>query len=223
MKNLKIFSILPFLIMVIFLLFASSCEKDDDTNVDSDGYNSENNTLTDSRDGKVYKTVTIGEQIWLAENLAFAPSSGNYWAYDNDDANVGTYGYLYDWQTALNVCPTGWHLPSDAEWTELTEYLDGQAVSGGKLKATGTIEAGTGLWYAPNTGATNETGFSALPGGRRFLVSTFDAIGSFGYWWSATEVNTAWAQVQVMIYSNSHVNGSDANKELGYSVRCVRN
>ncbi len=114
---------------------------------------------------KTYKTVKIGTQVWMSENLAYKPSTGNYWAYHDDNANVAKYGYLYDWETACKVCPSGWHLPSDEEWTTLIDYLGGEDVAGGKMKAVGTIEAGTGLWYDPNDGATNESGFSGLPGG----------------------------------------------------------
>ena len=85
----------------------------------------EENIIVDSRDGKEYKTVKIGEQVWMAENLAYKPSSGNYWAYDNDYTNVVKYGYLYDLEIAKEVCPTGWHLPSDNEWSVLIEYLGG--------------------------------------------------------------------------------------------------
>jgi len=98
----------------------------------------------------------------MAENLAFEPSTGNHWIYNS---NLATYGYLYDWQTAKNVCPRGWHLPSDAEWSTLTDFLGGIDVVGGKLKAEGTIDARTGIWDSPNVGATNESGFTALPGG----------------------------------------------------------
>ena len=111
--------------------------------------------LTDKRDGKTYKTVKIGTQEWMAENLAYKPSSGNYWAYDDDNSNVAKYGYLYDWETAKKVCPSGWHLPSDEEWTTLTDYLGGEDVAGTKMKSTsGWKEDGNG---------TNESGFSALP------------------------------------------------------------
>jgi len=177
-------------------------------------------TFTDPRDGKVYQTVTIGNQEWMAENLAYEPSSGNYWAYDNNNSNVETYGYLYDWETACDVCPDGWHLPTDAEWTELTDYLGENA--GGKLKATGTIEAGTGLWYDPNTGATNETGFTALPGGLRYCYGTFDGIGIFGYWWSATEYYTNYAWGRDVVYDYGSVSRGRGDKELGFSVRCLR-
>ena len=204
--------IFPLLVMGVFLIFASSCKKDDDDNGVS--------SFTDSRDGKFYQTVVIGDQKWMAKNLAYAPSSGNYWAYDNDDANVITYGYLYDWQTALNVCPTGWHLPSDYEWTELADYLGENA--GGKLKATGTIEAGTGLWYEPNTGATNETGFTALPGAYRNSFGTFFDIGVYGYWWSATEYLALYAWSRGMTCNYSDVNRSYFYEEVDFSVRCLR-
>lgn len=177
-------------------------------------------SFTDSRDGKVYQTVVIGNQVWMAENLAYAPSSGNYWAYDNDDANLEVYGYLYDWQTALNVCPTGWHLPSDEEWTELTDYLADNA--GGKLKATGTIEEGTGFWYDPNEGATNETGFTALPGGYRRGNGEFRGIGNYGGWWSAVEGIAGNAWRRGMYYHYSDVVRDDGNKDYGFSVHCLR-
>src|SRR5690606_12297955 len=114
--------------------------------------------------------------------------------------------YLYDWETACDVCPDGWHLPTDAEWTELTDYLGENA--GGKLKATGTIEAGTGLWYDPNTGATNETGFTALPGGNRYSNGSFYDFGYFGYWWSATEDNATYAWYRFVGISDSDVYSS---------------
>jgi len=178
-------------------------------------------TFTDPRDGKVYQTIEIGDQQWMAENLAYVPSSGNYWAYENDIANVETYGYLYDWQTALNVCPTGWHVPSDEEWTELIDHLGGSSIAGGKLKATGTIEAGTGLWYAPNTGATNQTGFAALPGGALYGIGTFDRIGFGGYWWTATEDGTGSVWVRHMEDDNGSVDRYSYFEELGISVRCI--
>src|SRR5690554_3132321 len=181
---------------------------------------SSGSTFTDPRDGKVYQTVTIGNQEWMAENLAYEPSSGNYWAYDNNNSNVETYGYLYDWETACDVCPDGWHLPTDAEWTELTDYLGENA--GGKLKATGTIEAGTGLWYDPNTGATNETGFTALPGGGRGYGGTFDFVGGHGYWWSATEYRTDYAWARNVLYGYSSVIRDYGNEEFEFSVRCLR-
>ena len=117
------------------------------------------------------------------------------------------------------VCPTGWHVPSDAEWTELTDYLVGTSDAGGKLKETGTTH-----WNSPNTSATNETGFTALPGGDRGIGGYFRGVGDDGYWWSATEsyINY-YALYRYVYYDNSDVfryNGK--NKEVGLSVRCVR-
>ena len=171
-------------------------------------------TFTDSRDGKVYKTVTIGEQVWMAENLAYKPTSGNYWAYDNKADNIAVYGYLYDWETAKKVCPTGWHLPSDAEWTQLTDYLGGASDAGGKLKAVSH-------WNSPNTGATNETGFTALSGGSR-SYSTFSDIGTKGYWWSVTEGSLFGPWSRLLYHDSGGVGRLDIGKELGFSVRCLR-
>jgi uncharacterized protein (TIGR02145 family) len=169
-------------------------------------------TFTDSRDDKIYKTVKIGEQVWMAENLAYKPTSGNYWAYGNKAVNIAVYGYLYDWQTAQNVCPNGWHLPSDTEWTVLIDYLGGKDGAGGKLK-----EAGTQHWKSPNTGATNEVGFSALPGGRSGSGEAFYSIGNSGYWWSATH---AWGVD--MYYDGNDVYRLSTSESFGFSVRCVR-
>ena len=171
-----------------------------------------NNGCTDY-DGNTYQTITIGSQEWMAENLkvthyangtviplvtdntAWANLGNNntdkaYCYYNNSDANKDTYGALYTYAAATNgdndgttqgVCPTGWHLPGDAEWTELTDYIGGTSVAGGKMKETGTTH-----WNSPNTGATNESGFTALPGGRRDSSNgAFSNVGYYGYWWSA--------------------------------------
>jgi uncharacterized protein (TIGR02145 family) len=111
------------------------------------------------------------------------------------------------------VCPTGWHLPSDAEWTQLTDYLGSASVAGGKLKETGTTH-----WQSPNTGATNETGFTALPGGFRRFNGSFFNVGYFGIWWSATELSTDDAWIRCVYYDYISVY-MDYN---GFSVRCVR-
>jgi uncharacterized protein (TIGR02145 family) len=102
-------------------------------------------TFTDSRDGKVYKTVKIGDQVWMAENLAYKPTSGNSLKYESEADYTAVYGYLYDWKTAMKVCPKGWRLPTDDEWAELSEYLGGEKIAGGKLKETGTTH-----WKSPN-------------------------------------------------------------------------
>ena len=151
-------------------------------------------------DDNIYTVVSIGTQKWLGSNLrvthyrngdAIAKVTGDnawktlatgaYCSYDNLDANISTYGGLYNWH-ALNdsrgLCPTGWHIPSDGEWATLGAFLGGNSTAGGKLKATGTIEGGTGLWYAPNTDATNTSGFNAIPGGYRINYGTYYSIGN---------------------------------------------
>ncbi len=195
------------LLIGVFLVFVISCDR----KIDS---------FTDPRDGKVYQTIVIGNQEWMAENLAYTPSRGNFWAYDNNNANVEIYGYLYSWENALIVCPSGWKLPSNEEWTELTNFLTGHGGAGGKLKATGTIETGTCPWYDPNTGATNETGFSALPGGYRHPTYSdrFYQMYEYGYWWSANKHHYF-----TMYYRGSSVSRNYGGVSMaGFSVRCVR-
>ena len=189
-------------------------------------------------DGNTYKTVTIGTQTWMAENLKVTKyndgiaipnvtdntawrelTTGALCDYGNTPSNSETYGKLYNWH-AVNtgkLCPTGWHVPSDAEWTELTDYLGGTSVAGGKLKETGTTH-----WNTPNTGATNETGFTALPGGQRDDLGAFFNIGDAGNWWSATEFGATGAWYRVVGSSGSPVYRFYLNKEVGFSMRCVR-
>src|SRR5574344_1448460 len=189
-------------------------------------------------DGNTYKTVTIGTQTWMAENLKVTKyndgiaipnvtdntawselTTGALCDYDNPPSNSETYGKLYNWH-AVNtgkLCPTGWHVPSDAEWTELTDYLGGTSVVDGKLKETGTTH-----WASLNTGATNETGFTALPGGGRDYRGTFGGIGYTGHWWSATEYGATNAWDRYISDYNSIVYRYRYAKEVGFSVRCVR-
>ncbi len=196
-------------------------------------------TITDV-DGNTYKVIKIGNQIWMTENLKTTHYNdgtaiplvtdntawGNlntpgYCWYNNDaTAYKDTYGALYNWY-AVNtgkLAPTGWHVPTIAEWTTLTDYLGGKSVAGGKLKETGTTH-----WTSPNTGATNETGFTALPGGDRYFSSgNFNDVGNYGFWWSATEPFVANAFYCCMSNSKSSVYSSCYDAALGYSVRCVR-
>jgi uncharacterized protein (TIGR02145 family) len=212
--------------------------------------------IQDSRDGNIYQYVTIGSQIWMAENLAYLPSvvdpatgsedAGHetecyYYVYDYNGTNVAaakatanytSYGVLYNWTATLagassssanpsgvqGICPDGWHLPSDAEWTILTTYLEGESVAGGKMKETGTTH-----WTSPNTGATNESGFTALPGGTRYNNGTFGIIGYNGTWWSSTESGTSTAWSRKLYYDYSYVGRYGSLKGSGYSVRCLRN
>jgi uncharacterized protein (TIGR02145 family) len=188
------------------------------------------NTFTDPRDGKVYQTVTIGNQVWMAENLAYAPSSGNFWAYDNNNSNIETYGYLYDWETAKDVCPTGWHLPSDAEWKELEMALGMSQTDADDTGWRGTNEgsklaANAGLWSdgdLENDADFGTSGFTALPGGYRLNNSTFEYVGYCGCWWTATESNTGNAWYRLVYYFYSGVYRDIYTKAAGFSVRCLR-
>lgn len=197
-------------------------------------------TFKDSRDGQVYNYMAIGNQTWMAENLKFLPtvhnnaefeSKGNnsqpgygIYGYNGSDvatanllANYTTYGVLYNW-FAVNsgdICPSGWHIATDAEWAELTDFLGGSSLAGGKLKETGTSH-----WNGSNTGATNETGFTALPGGLRvFINEVFHYIGDYGVWWCAAE-NSIWGWA--MNYDDSGVSRGSYDKRFGLSVRCVK-
>ncbi len=193
-------------------------------------------TFTDSRDGNIYKWVKIGNQIWLAENLKYlpdvvGPETGSettpyYYVYDYNgtvaaDAkssnNYQIYGVLYNWPAAINACPSGWHLPSDDEWAQLIEFLGGSSIAGGKLK-----ESGTAHWQAPNTDATNESLFTALPGGERNFNSVFAGIGQVGSWWSSTEFSSSSAWFRYMFYNYGGVSRNNPSKESGLSVRCVK-
>ncbi len=170
--------------------------------------------FTDTRDGKTYNTVQIGDQCWMAENLNYYPSSGS-WCYFNNANNCGFYGSLYNWGTALTVAPAGWHLPTDAEWTALTDYLGGESVAGGKIKSTSS-------WKSPNTGATNESGFTALPCGRRNPADLYYDLGEYAYFWTATEYDSSNAWNRRLNYDNAGVSRLNNHKSYGFSVRCVK-
>jgi uncharacterized protein (TIGR02145 family) len=212
-------------------------------------------TVTD-QDNNTYKTIQIGTQTWMAENLRTTKyndgssiplvSDNLQWAknwnngtnlqqlpmmcwYENDRSTntANKFGALYNWFVVnpstngnKNVCPTGWHVPTDAEWTILMTFLGGEELAGGKMKSTGTQ-----YWLTPNTGATNSSGFSGLPGGnRKYDGELFQSFALKGSWWSNTQSTTTnygvWARE---IYYNSTSAGRDVrNKAHGYSVRCLK-
>jgi uncharacterized protein (TIGR02145 family) len=191
-------------------------------------------------DGNTYNTVNIGTQCWMRENLKVTHyrngdaipnvidgtawsnlTSGAYCNYDNSLNNATTYGRLYNWYAvsdSRNIAPVGWHVPTDAEWSTLITYLGGESTAGCKL-----MEAGTTHWASPYTGTTNETGFSALPGGyRNYMGGEFNLFGYGGFWWSTTEYSTAVAWYRSMNCGNGSVSTYRIDKEDGYSVRCVK-
>ncbi len=169
-------------------------------------------TYADNRDDEIYKYVKIGNQFWMSENLRFTPDTGNYWSYNNSEINI--YGCFYDWETANKVCPNGWHLPSDTEWTELSNYLGGPGIAGGKMKMTGTSS-----WAPPNKGATNSSGFSALPSGMYIGHDIFDGKGNLTYYWSSdTHLKIWW-----LSFNNAVLHHSlGESPHMSASVRCVR-
>jgi len=132
------------------------------------------------------------------------------------------YGYLYNWFALANIAATGWHVPTDAEFTNLTNLLGGESGAGGKLKSTRTSPLEHPRWNTPNTGATDEVNFSALSGGYRVLDGRFSSIGSNGVWWSATEFNATYLWYRFISYNTSNVSRYYNNKKLGYSVRLCR-
>jgi uncharacterized protein (TIGR02145 family) len=168
--------------------------------------------LTDSRDGKAYRTVKIGAQTWMAENLDY-PAEGSK-CYDNEPANCEIYGRIYNWNTARKSCPSGWHLPSDAEWKVLDRAVGGEDVAGKKLKA--------GSGWNNNGNGTDEYGFSALPGGYGGSGGSFSHVGYNGYWWSATEDYAGNAYSRSMHYFDSNVLRYYYSKSNLFSVRCLQ-
>jgi uncharacterized protein (TIGR02145 family) len=200
-------------------------------------------SMTDQQ-GNVYKTIVIGTQEWMAENLntsiyrngdaiptnldnaTWQNTTSGAWAYYNNDASYACpYGKLYNWHACVDarqLCPVGWHVPTDAEWTVLTDFLGGEAIAGAKMKTTNTIEAATGLWYSPNTGATNSSGFSGAPGGGRFYSGGFNDIGFGGGWWSSSEHVTVNAWYRLLRYDFGNAYRYFSLKQLGFSVRCLK-
>jgi uncharacterized protein (TIGR02145 family) len=171
--------------------------------------------FTDSRDGKKYGTVKIGKQVWMAENLNYNANGSK--CYNNQDGNCAKYGRLYNWATARTACPKGWHLPSDAEWTALTDFVGGSNVAGTKLKSASGWNTGSG--YKPGT---DEFGFSALPGGDGTSGGIFDYVGYGSGWWSATEYTASNAYGRSMGYDNGGVVRGYSGKADFFSVRCVQ-
>ena len=147
-------------------------------------------------------------------------TTGAWCYYNNDPANGAIYGKLYNWYAvndSRGLAPSGWHVPSDAEWTTLGTLLGGDAVAGGKMKTTGTTR-----WINPNTSATNESGYAGLPGGYRSFKGSFSSVGFSGYWWSATEFNSPNAWYRYLYNDYGYLFRSSASKLSGFSVRCLR-
>ena len=193
--------------------------------------------LTVTYESKTYNTVLIGTQCWFKENLDVGTrinGSQNQtnngikekYCYNDLVSNCDVYGGLYQWdemmqyvtsQGAKGICPTGWHIPTDAEWTTLTNYLGGESVAGGKIK-----EAGTAHWASPNTGATNSSGFTALPGGYRYGNGSFYSLTNYAYFWSSSQSGAANAWRRGLGYNNEYVYRNSDYKSHGFSCRCLK-
>jgi uncharacterized protein (TIGR02145 family) len=230
---------------ILFAFLCVSCSDDDDNPAGPN--NSKTTGTVKDVDGNVYKTVKIGNQWWMAENLEvthyrngdaipkviqnnewIALSTGAYSSCQNNKANDTTYGLLYNWYAVTdsrNIAPKGWHVPTDGEWQVLADSLGGPSVAGGKMKATGTVEASDGVWYSPNIGATNESGFAALPGGWRYWSNgDFFLFQRKAIFYSATEYvddkTQAWNRV--LSYEDSEFMRDRERKKNGCSVRCAK-
>ena len=202
------------------------------------GINKSISQVTDI-DGNTYKTVKIGTQEWMTENLNVEHyrngdpipevkdlkewerlTTGAWCYYDNDSKNGKTYGKLYNGYAVndpLGLEPNGWHIPREAEWTKLSEYFGGKEVAGGKLKATT-------LWWSPNAGATNESGFTAFPGGATGLDPMFGKVGKYGWFWSCS-VNLDKdydAYCRYLDYDDPNFFHTYINKFAGMSCRCIK-
>ena len=194
-------------------------------------------------DNNTYNTVQIGTQCWTKNNLKVSKyrngdniatglsnsawqntTSGAYAIYNNDPVNDGLYGKLYNHYAVTDsrgLCPTGWHVPTDGEWTTLENHLGGSSVAGGALKST-AMQPTPGGWYPPNTGATNSSGFTALPGGRRNDNGDFFNVAFDGYWWSSSVLSGSSAGTRNLNYDASNVNRLSNTRTYGFSVRCCR-
>ena len=212
------------------LVLSNGCKKSEDTSSDEV-----------DKDGNVYKTVTINSQVWMAENLKTTKYQNNeligtttvptsdisgesspkyQWPSGGNESNVGTYGRLYTWYAVIdnrNICPVGWHVPNNVEFSTLMSNLGGDDIAGKKLK-----ELGTTHWASPNTEATNESGFTALPGGYRGYEGSYNFAGYTGYFWSSTEYDANNAWYRGLYYNGAYDHNLSNNKKVGFAVRCIK-
>jgi uncharacterized protein (TIGR02145 family) len=173
--------------------------------------------FTDARDGQTYRKVTIGTQTWMAQNLNYETDSS--WCYNNDTAKCAVYGRLYQWEAAMTACPAGWRLPDTADWNTLVSVVGGSLTAGIKLKATRG-------WYRSSDNtiyATDDYGFSALPGGLYYYYEGYEKVGDVGVWWTSVEnTQTERSYFQCLRYSDNNMVNDQARKTDLHSVRCVK-
>jgi len=219
-------------LVFLFSIFLFGC-KGEEVNDDN------NNTFIDTRDGNSYKTVKIGNQLWMAENLKYLPSVVSssvgsytntcYYVYGYNGTNVSeakllsnynSYGVLYNWEAAKLSCPEGWHLPSDKEWLQLFEFAGGIDIASNKLKEKGTLH-----WLSTKAAVLDEFGFTALPGGDRTEdggKGRFDDLGYAAYFWSSTEYLTYGGWYWILTYNEDTINKRNQGKVMVCSIRCIK-
>ena len=225
-----------YFLFIVFLLLFIACDK-------NDPFEGPSGTFTDERDGHEYNWVKIGEQIWMAENLAYLPGEPcasdaqcGVWVYGYEGegsygTNLSVYGCLYDWETAMEVCPEGWHLPSDEEWIEMERFLGmpedelytENGPRGKDENVSWKLGAGLELWNEKVLNATNEYGFSVLPGGDRVYGSPggYRELGDFATFWTSSydEFNN-WLWMRAVEVDG--IRRFKRNENFGYSVRCIK-
>lgn len=247
MKKIYDIRFFPIIIIGVSLILFNGCNKDEDENGGNDTrkivFNPDKTygTLTDN-DGNVYKTITIGTQTWMAENLKttkyangdsinhitepglWETTTEGAWTYYKNNSELNTdYGKLYNWlavEDTRNICPSGWHIPNDPEWEDLLIYLGGYEIAGAKMKETGLNH-----FSYSNEGSTNESGFTALPGGMKDYGSWSFDLGLSGFWWSSTNANDYYDLEAYYYYISRDVDAvmdGIGDKNNGASCRCIK-
>jgi len=232
--------ILPGILVMLF----SSCRKDSgDPNIAT--------TTVKDVNGNEYGAMTIGDQTWLTSNLRVGSFNdgtllltwlyeGYEWAsagaafcvyhpsyidgLDSEEEVVDAYGYLYNWAAVTSskkLCPTGFRVPTEEDWDELVTFLGGEDIAGGKLKSKRTAPNSHPFWVLPNTGATDNFGFEAVPSGLRTSLGLYDDLGYYAEWWSSTEYNTDLAHTYYASYNDAGLYSGYGRKKAGYAVRCM--
>jgi uncharacterized protein (TIGR02145 family) len=190
MKNTRVTITYPILIFGLVLLVACNRSTNDTNHLEI-----ETGSFTDPRDGKIYETVKIGDQWIMAENLAYMPEIGNFWTYDNNDSNIAIYGYLYDWETAMNIAPKGWHLPSRVEWNNVQKALGAKRYTWYYLK----------MMY-PKLVVGGSSGLNMLLGGMRTCEGEYKYLNERARFWTSTTSRSGNEQA---VYGLDHINNDD--------------
>jgi len=218
---IKIQTVFRTVLLCTFSVLLINCNKDDvDVTTPSWNYS----TFTDIRDGKTYKSIKIGNQEWMAENLAFETVNGS-WNAGGSETYGEKYGRLYTWEAAKMSVPSGWHLPTDSEWKELEKSIGMSQIDADDINFRGLDEGAklksTTGWPENGNGIDN-VGFFALPGGFRSNSGTFFVCSWYGYWWTSSESDSSNAWFRSTVYHKSKIYRNQSFKEDGYSVRCIK-